>query len=80
MTRESDVRHRISLIAFLLGVGLLWPFPLGAALLMVGATFVLAISWEEKLAVLAVTREASPGPRATPGEDLQERGGSRRAV
>jgi hypothetical protein len=51
MTRESDVRHRISLIAFLLGVALLWPLPLGAAVLMVAATFALVISWEEELDV-----------------------------
>jgi hypothetical protein len=49
MTRESDVRHRISLIALLLGVALLWPLPLGAAVLMVAATFALVISWEEEL-------------------------------
>ena len=43
------MRHRISLIAFLLGVALLWPLPLGAAVLMVAATFALVISWEEDL-------------------------------
>jgi hypothetical protein len=51
MTRESDVRHRLSLIALLLGVALLWPLPLGAAVLMVAATFALVISWEEELDV-----------------------------
>lgn len=49
MTRESELRHRISLIALLLGVALLWPLPLGAAVLMVTATFALVISWEEEL-------------------------------
>lgn len=49
MTREPDVRHRISLIVFFLGVVLLWPLPLGAAVLMVAATFALVISWEEEL-------------------------------
>jgi hypothetical protein len=49
MTRESDLRHRLSLIGFFLGVALLWPLPLGAAVLMVTATFALVISWEEEL-------------------------------
>jgi hypothetical protein len=43
------VRHRLSLIAFFLGVALLWPLPVGAAVLMVTATFALVISWEEEL-------------------------------
>ena len=43
------MRHRLSLIAFFLGVVLLWPLPLGAAVLMVTATFALVISWEEEL-------------------------------
>ena len=51
MTRESAVRHRISYTALLLGVALLWPLPLGAAVLMVAATFALVISWEEELDV-----------------------------
>ena len=41
--------HRLSLIAFFLGLALLWPLPLGAAVLMVTATFALVISWEEEL-------------------------------
>ena len=49
MTRESVLRHRLSLIAFILGAALLWPLPLGAAVLMVSATFALVISWEEEL-------------------------------
>ncbi|MCA1836624.1 MAG: hypothetical protein LC721_09970 [Actinobacteria bacterium] len=49
MTRESDLRHRISVIALLVGMALLWPLPLGAAVLMVTATFALVISWEEEL-------------------------------
>jgi len=51
MTRESDLRHRISLFTLLLGTALFWPLPLGAAVLMVGATFALVISWEEELDV-----------------------------
>ena len=51
MTQESDVRHRISLTALLLGVGLLWALPLAAAVLMVAATFALVISVEENLDV-----------------------------
>lgn len=45
------MRHRISLFALLLGMGLLWPLPVGAAVLMVSATFALVISWEEELDV-----------------------------
>jgi hypothetical protein len=47
--RDRKRRVRITLIALLLGVGLLWPLPLGGALLMVAATFVLVISLEEEL-------------------------------
>ena len=47
--RDPKVRIRTTLIALLLGVGLLWPLPLGGALLMVAATFVLVISLEEEL-------------------------------
>jgi hypothetical protein len=47
--RDRKRRDRASLIALLLGVGLLWPLPLGGALLMVAATFALVISWEEEL-------------------------------
>ena len=49
LPRDRNLRHRISLTALLLGVGLLWPFPVGAAVLMVAATFVLVISWEDEL-------------------------------
>jgi len=47
--RDRKVRLRTALIALLLGVGLLWSLPLGGALLMVAATFVLVISLEEEL-------------------------------
>jgi hypothetical protein len=47
--RDRKLRVRTALIALLLGVGLLWPLPLGGALLMVAATFVLVISLEEEL-------------------------------
>jgi hypothetical protein len=47
--RDRTLRVRITLIALLLGVGLLWPLPLAGALLMVAATFVLVISLEEEL-------------------------------
>jgi hypothetical protein len=47
--RVRKLRARTTLIALLLGVGLLWPLPLGGALLMVAATFVLVISLEEEL-------------------------------
>ena len=49
LPRDRKLRHRISLTALLLGVGLLWPFPVGAAVLMVAAAFVLVISWEDEL-------------------------------
>ena len=47
--RDRKLRVRTSLIVLLLGIGLLWPLPLGGALLMVAATFVLVISLEEQL-------------------------------
>jgi hypothetical protein len=59
------VRHRISLIAFFLGVVLLWPLPLGAAVLMVTATFALVISWEEELDVARPS--SAPIPLDPPG-------------
>ena len=43
------MQARISLTALLLGVGMLWPLPVGAAVLMVAATFALVISWEDGL-------------------------------
>ena len=66
MTRESALRHRISLTAFLLGVALLWPLPVGAAVQMVAATFALVISWEEELDF------ARPPPTAIPLDPLQK--------
>ena len=47
--QDRKIRNRISLTALLLGVGLLWPFPLGAAVLMVAAAFALVISLEDAL-------------------------------
>ena len=47
--RDRKIRQRISLTALLLGVGLLWPLPVAAAVLMVAATFALVISWEDGL-------------------------------
>lgn len=47
--RDRKIRHRISVAALLLGLGLLWALPVGAALLMVAATFALVISLEEGL-------------------------------
>jgi hypothetical protein len=47
--RDRKLRVRTSLMALLLGVGLLWPLPVGGALLMVAATFMLVISLEEQL-------------------------------
>lgn len=47
--RDLKLRDRTSLIALLIGGGLLWPLPLGGALLMVVATFALVISAEERL-------------------------------
>lgn len=66
MARESDLRHRISLTALLLGVGLLWPLPLAAAVLMVAATFGLVISWEEELNVARAPTVTDPfAPNST---------------
>ena len=55
--RDRKIRQRISLVALLLGVGLLWPLPVGAAVLMVAATFALVISWEDGL------QDPPPAPR-----------------
>lgn len=46
---DLGLRDRASLLLLLLGLGLLWPFPLGGVLLMVAATFGLAVSWEDQL-------------------------------
>jgi hypothetical protein len=62
--RDRKIRNRISLTALLLGVGLLWPFPLGAAVLMVAAAFALVISLEDALTVSPrVSRTADSSPR-----------------
>lgn len=71
---ESDVRHRISLTALMLGVALLWPLPLAAAVLMVAATFGLVISWEEELDVApaaAVSDPSAPYSTPRPWKDTQ---------
>ena len=47
--RDLKFRDRFSLLALLLGLGLLWPLPAGGMLLMVGATFGPAISREDEL-------------------------------
>jgi hypothetical protein len=52
---ESKVCNRISLLAVLIGVGLLWPVPLAGVLLMVVASFVFVISWELNEALVAPT-------------------------
>ncbi len=57
LPRDRRVRDRISLTALLLGAGLLWPFPLGAAVLMVAAAFALVISLEDSLKAV---KAASP--------------------
>ena len=58
--RDRKLRDRISVIALLLGAVLLWPMPLGAAVLMVAATFALVISWEEELDVARPSTSAIP--------------------
>ena len=68
------MRHRISLTALLLGVGLLWPLPLAAAVLMVAATFGLVISWEEELNVKrapTVTEPFAPNSMPRPWKETQ---------
>jgi len=60
------VRQRLSLMAFFLGVALLWPQPLAAAVLMVTATFAFVISWEEELD-LARPPTSAPAPLDPPG-------------
>jgi hypothetical protein len=49
--------NKISLAMLLLGAGLLWPLPLGGALLLVTAGLGFAISWEAEL---------EPPPAAAP--------------
>ncbi len=62
--RDRRVRNRISLTALLIGLGLLWPFPVGAAVLMVAAAFALVISLEDGLTVSPpVPRTANNAPR-----------------
>ena len=61
--RDRKIRNRIALTALLLGVGLLWAFPLGAAVLMVTAAFALVISLEDALVISpAVPRTATNTP------------------
>ena len=55
---DPKVRNRALLLVLLIGVGLLWAFPLGGALLMVAASFVLVISWETEL----IGAVATPAP------------------
>ena len=59
-----DLQNRMSLTALLLGVGLLWPFPVGAAVLMVVAAFALVISWEDEFNYTPVTPD--PGRADAP--------------
>jgi hypothetical protein len=42
-------------MTLLVGVGLLWPLPLGGALLMVAASFGLVIAWEPQLTGAVMT-------------------------
>ena len=52
---DATVRIRLFLTALLLGAALLWPLPLGGALLMVAASFGLVIAWEGSEAVPPAT-------------------------
>jgi len=63
-------RNRTFLLALLVGVGLLWPVPLGGALLMVAASFGLVISWENELTgvVVAPTLVDPVAPRPVSGD------------
>lgn len=67
LPRDRKIRHRISLGALLLGVGLLWLLPVGAVVLMVAATFALVISLEEGLNPPPVSQHHEPQPDQ-PGE------------
>jgi hypothetical protein len=60
--------HRTFLLALLVGVGLLWPVPLGGALLMVAASFGLVISWDNELTgvVVASALVEPVAPRPVP--------------
>jgi hypothetical protein len=66
--RDQKLRDRIALTVLLLGVGLLWALPLGAAVLMVAATIALVISLEDDL------EARTPVPRTvidTPRKETQ---------
>jgi hypothetical protein len=47
--RDRKIRDRSAMTALLLGLGFLWPIPVGGALLMVAGALGLAISWEDGL-------------------------------
>mgnify|MGYP003577756477 CR=1 FL=1 len=47
--RDRKIRERSALTSLLLGIGFLWPLPIGGALLMVAGAIGLAISWEDGL-------------------------------
>lgn len=64
---EMGMRSRFSLIMLALGVLLLWPVPLGGALLLVTASIGLAIAFESDMAPAATElvldlAEVEPGP------------------
>lgn len=61
---DPKIRNRTALIMLSVGVGLLWPTPLGGALLMVAASFALAVSWESGL--VGAAAPAYAGPQTSP--------------
>ena len=55
VTPRARVRNRMSLMALMAGIGLLWVLPLAGVLLSVTATFVLVISWEMREGLMTPT-------------------------
>ena len=56
----ARVRNRMSLVALLAGIGLVWVLPLAGVLLSVTATFLLVISWEMHEALMTPTPTPTP--------------------
>jgi hypothetical protein len=73
---EPTVRHRTLLMTLLLGVGLLWPLPLGGVFLMVAASFGLVVAWEPELTGAVMTPALTPVVPGALGADPSAPGSS----
>lgn len=64
---QRRLQNKISMVMLLLGVALLWPVPLGGALLLVTAAIGLAIAWEADMAGEAqLVAARAPSPTDSP--------------